>query len=346
MNKFTFLSALSLLLLASCQVISFDDDDNDAGTTKGEKTMHFRLTTYKMTNIDELPDGNTDDDGYDDNDEDDGYDDDYDDDSDYAPSYSSRHRFQTIRAEDTHHPTRAASKDVTDHLLLAIYDDQGHLVDTIAYQDKDDATLPSYGTFTHTLHYGKYTLLALGWNSTQQCTVHRPDSISFSEGWAPHTFLCRQNIVVSESYSDTRSISLRRCVAKFSLSFNEYKDKTIPQDLSDFVIRISGAGSTLDSETRHCASLHDVTRTVAVATPANVRSLTSYCFLPTDSTGLTINVTARDAEGNTLAERTFEDVPMKINYETRYTGSFFPYGSTGGTIEVDTDYDGEILVEF
>ncbi|MCM1373203.1 MAG: FimB/Mfa2 family fimbrial subunit [Bacteroides sp.] len=307
MKTITILSAL-VLLLASCQVVKFDEDENGNTTAKGEKTMHFRLTAYSMNNLNEIPDGNDD------------------------------------TTADGDASTRAIPQNATDHFLLGIYDDKGNLVDTIVYQDKDDTTLPTYGTFTHTLKFGKYTLLALGWNGNQKCTVHRPDSISFSEDWVPHTFLCRQNIVVSESYSDTRSLSLKRCVAKFTLKF---KDASIPQEVSDFIIRFTGAGCTLNGETRHCARQNDFERAIPVTIdPSRVKSITSYCFLPADSTGLSINVTAYDTDGNTLADKTFEDVPMKINYETKYSGHYFPFGSIEGSIDFDTNFDGEFNAEF
>ena len=298
MKKITILSA-TILLLASCQMVNFDVEGDNTGTEKGQKAMNFRLTTYKMYDIDEI----------------------------YGNEEESR----------------ATAKEATDHLLLGIYDAQGNLVDTIAYQDKDDTTLPSYGTFSHTLKYGKYTLLALGWNGTQKCTVHRPDSISFSEGWAPHTFLCRQNIVVSDAFSDTRSLSLKRCIAKFTVV---QKDKIKPEGISDFVFRFSGAGCSLNSETGFSAQQKDFSRTIAIPNPSSFGSVTSYCFLPSDSTGLSINVAARDAAGNILAEKTFEEVPMKINYDTRYSGNFFAISSSDTSIDIDTEYGGSFNIEF
>ncbi len=312
MKTTTFLSALAILF-ASCQSMSFEDEEATTDLAQGEKTMHFRLTPYSMSNLDELPNGNNDID---------------------ADEYSDEA------------PTRASSsqQNTTDHLLLGIYDTQGNLVDTIIHQDKDDPATSSYGTFTHTLKYGKYTLMALGWNGTQKCTVHRPDSISFSEGWVPQTFLCRQNIIVSESYSDTRSLSLRRCVAAFTLKF---KDTAIPEELREFTIRLSGAGNTLNSITKHCAEQKDFTRTIPVTIdPSKVKSITSYCFLPSDSTGLTVNITANDAGGNIIGDRTFEDVPMKLNYVTTYSGNYFPNGVYEGVFEIDTNYDGEFNREF
>lgn len=309
MKKLT-LFPLLVFMLSSCQMMSFDDEDINNDTAKREKTMNFRLTPYKMTNLDELATGNDD--------------------------MASRENALTDETR--------ATQNSTDHLLMGIYDTEGNLVDTIAYQDKDDASLPEYGTFKHTLKYGRYTILALGWNGQQACTVHRPDSITFSEGWVPHTFLCRQNIIVSESYSDTRSLSLKRCIAQFTLHF---KDANFPKGIRDFVFNISGAGASLNAETRHCTRQADFTRTIDIpADVTKIKSLTSYCFLPVDSIGIRLSITAHDIDGNTLGERTFEDVPMKINYVTNYSGNFFPYGDVDGDIEVDEQYDGEINVEF
>ncbi len=309
MKTITVFSTLAILL-ASCQVMSFDDEETTTEPTKGEKAMHFRLSTYSMSSIDDLP--NSDD------------------------------HITTGDDDDTRASTN--QQNLTDHLLLGIYDAENNLVDTIIYQDKDDPGISTYGTFTHTLKYGKYTLIALGWNGDQKCTVHYQDSISFSEGWVPHTFLCRQNVIVSESYSDTRSLSLKRCVAKFTLLF---KDASRPQEVSDFVFRFSGAGNALNSTTKHCTEPKDFTRTIPVNTDlSKIDGISSYCFLPEDSTGLTISLTAHDANGNVLGEKTFEKVPMKINYETKYSGNFFPYESFEGSIEIDTNYDGEFNFEF
>ncbi len=271
--------------------------------------MHIRMSVYKMSSLDELPDSDKD-----------------------------------ITSNEEEGGTRASSSNTTDHLLLGIYDTEGNLVDTIIYQDKDDTTLATYGTFTHTLKFGKYTLLALGWNGNQKCTVHRSDSISFSEGWTPHSFLCRQNIVVSDSYSDTRTLSLKRCVAKFTLIF---KDASKPASLSDFVVRFSGAGSTLNGETGLCAETKDFERIIPVnIEPSKLTNMSSYCFLPADSSGISLNIVARDTDGNTLAERTFNDVPMKKNYPTKGSGLFFQKRSLYAAIEFDTDYDGEFEIDF
>lgn len=282
--------------------MTFDEvEDNAESTTKGSKTMFFRITGFSMTNLDE---------------------------SEHSESRQ----------------TRASSvQNATDHLLLGIYDQNGHIVDSIIYQDKDDTT-ESYGTFSHTLEYGKYTILALGWNGNQECHVHSLDSIYFSENWVPNTFLCRQNIIVNESYSNTRTLSMRRCIARFVINF---KDEIIPQEIGDFVIKFLGAGNTLNSETRHCSEIQEFSRKIDVnIEPSKIKSLTTNCFLPSDSASIGINVLAHSKSGEVIAEREFTEVPMKINYSTNYTGNFFPFSSISETVTFEIDFDGEFNVDF
>lgn len=246
--------------------------------------------------------------------------------------------------DDISEISRASSKqEYTDHLLLGIFDNNGNLVGNIMQHDKNDTTI-TYGTFNHVLKYGKYTILAIGWNGDQQCIVQGLDNISFSAGWVPHTFLCRRNIVVSEAYSDTRTLSMERCVARFVL---KCKDQNLPEESVSFQIRTFNAGNTLDSETRHCTHIQEFVRNTGnLGTITAPLSITSYCFLPEDSANVNINVAAFDKDGNLLAEKYFAEVPMKINYSTNYSGYFFPMGEVEGSVSFNFDFDGDINHEF
>lgn len=241
--------------------------------------------------------------------------------------------------------TKAANtaQDGTDNLLLGIYNTDGAIVGNISYQHKDDPYI-TYGTFSQTLKHGKYTILAIGWNGTQQCHVHSLDSITFSEGWVPNTFLCLQNIVVSENFSDTRTLSLKRCVSRFKLTMN---DEYIPEGIGSFHISMGKSSNNLDSRTRHCNHIRTHERTIPVngeLTPP-IR-VTAYCFLPQDSTGVDITITACDPDGNPMESKEFTNVPMKINYSTNYSGNFFPYSSESGSVTFENEFDGEIFHDF
>ena len=246
---------------------------------------------------------------------------------------------------DNSSESRAATtqNDYTDNLLLGIYDMNGNLIDDIQYQNKSESDI-NYGTFSHTLKYGKYTIIAMGWNGTQQCNVHSLDSITFSEEWVPNTFLCRQNIIVSESYSETRTLSLKRCVARFKMIL---KDDSIPQELNSFVINFSGAGNSLNSKTQHCANITDFYRTIPInINPSKIKDISAYCFLPEDCTEINISVTAYNANDSVITSKTFNNVPMKINYSTNYTGIYFPIGSISESVVFETEFDGEFNSEF
>lgn len=251
---------------------------------------------------------------------------------------------EEIQSDDSAESRAATNQtNYSDNLLLGIFDMDGCLIDSIQYQYKKD-TNTNYGTFNHTLKYGKYTVLAIGWNGEQQCHVHSLDSISFSEKWVPNTFLCRQNFIVDDSYSDTRTLILKRCVSRFMLSF---KDEIIPSDLSKFTIDVFGAGNTLNSGTRHCSKIETYQRVITVnMAPSLIKSISSYCFLPLDSAGVNIDVVAYSANGDTISYKSFSNVPMKINYSTNYIGNFYNFASGTDEITFETDFDGELVHEF
>ncbi|MGN0234375.1 MAG: hypothetical protein ACI4B5_08150, partial [Bacteroidaceae bacterium] len=62
---------------------------------------------------------------------------------------------------------------------------------------------------------------------------------------------------------------------------------------------------------------------------------TIYLFLTSTQEDMDITASAIDSEGNTFIERSFSDVPMKVNTLTIYKGMFF----------ADTPYDFSIQVE-
>lgn len=299
--KKNILLLLSLLLLASCQTVTFEDIDADGGGETGSKCMNFVYHGFSMTEIDGNEIG------------------------------------ETIGTK------AATDKKYTDNLLLGIFDMDGTLVDSIQYQSKNDTTI-QYGNFSHVLKYGRYIVLAMGWDGSQKCHVHSLDSIYFSENWVPNTFLCRKNIIVNDTYSDTREISLKRCVSRFMLYL---EDEVYPEQVSKITINISGAGSTLDSESQHCTHVQSFEREIPVnIAPSKIKSLTSYCFLPTDSANIGIEICAVDADGEIVTSRKFNDVPAKINYSTNYTGNFFNYYSGNSDIAIEAEFEGEINVHF
>ena len=70
-------------------------------------------------------------------------------------------------------------------------------------------------------------------------------------------------------------------------------------------------------------------------------------FLPADEAKINITVSAKDADNKTIFAKTFEDVPMKINRITRYTGEFFKNGeNVTGNISVNDKWTDDLDFTF
>lgn len=271
-----------ILCMVSCQGISFEEDE-DESESRGSMEMKIRLTGL-------------------------------------SPSSPDVYKPVATQGE-----SRATSKDTDspEHLLLAIYTKKGNLVDKIMIQDKSSAE--EFGTFKKELEFGTYTILAIGWRGSQECIVgdgesipSSLDSVSFSERWVPNSYICRQNIIVSDSYSDTRTLSLKRCVTKFLLMFAEDK---VPDNIHDCVIEAKGIGWRMAQTSHYCKPEATYTRVISV-NPTNT-GITFYAFMPKEESEADIVITARDVDGNTLAKQTYENVPLKINRCTEFSEHFF-----------------------
>lgn len=252
--------------------------------------------------------------------------------------------FKSTYLEETEDATKASStQEYTDHIILAIYDKDGNQVGNAIKQDKGDPNI-TYGTFSYTLEYGKYTILAIGWNGEQQCLITSLENISFSENWVPQMFICRQNIVVSESYSNQRTMTLKRCVATWVLNCT---DKNIPKEASVFKFHFTNAGNTLNSETLYCPQTQDFER--EVVSEGNLTSplkITAHCFLPQESGTINVKVSVYDKSGNIIAEREITDIPMRINCRTISSGNLFPIGEANGNVAFETEYAEDINHSF
>ncbi|MGN0309174.1 MAG: hypothetical protein ACI4C3_01070 [Bacteroides sp.] len=76
-------------------------------------------------------------------------------------------------------------------------------------------------------------------------------------------------------------------------------------------------------------------------------SFSFFTFLTTTDAALYVKAICKDAEGATLYEREFTDVPLSINHQTTYTGEFFKNGNDlGGSFGILTEWGEEKNFEF
>ena len=227
--------------------------------------------------------------------------------------------------------TRAAT-DITElcsRLNIAIFDAEGTKVKTVAQKEGDS----SYGTVALTLTAGTYRLVVIAHNCDGSATITSEEKVTFPNNKVTDTFYYYGDLVVT---SDVQSydLTLTRAVAMFRLVLT---DEEIPSNVAKLKFYYVGGSSTFSPKDGYgCVnSKQTEVRTV----PADFVSGTAfdiYTLPHTESDVLTkLTVTALDANDNTVKERIFENVPITRNQITRYTGSFFGSGGSGGSSSSD-----------
>jgi hypothetical protein len=226
--------------------------------------------------------------------------------------------------------SRAALDDACSNLNYYRYVG-GELVNSIAQTSADE----DFGTITDKMDYGTHELYFIG---------HKAGSVTMTDGVATFdkvndTFSYYASVVVDEDSDPSMAISMPRRVAKFELVAAD----ALPTTLSTVVVTITGAATALDVKSGLGASVDTQTKTITV--PASNIGKTnctfgSYVFLPDGVEEVDITYTFKDANGDTLAEHVFPEVPMETNYITRYTGNAFS-DDFNGAVTAQSEWSGE-----
>ncbi len=237
--------------------------------------------------------------------------------------------------------TRSTEVSNLKYLELGIYDaTTKELTSTVLQENTDE----DYGTFNVTIPYGSYTLVFIGWYTTQDVEADMSDlnAIVFTDNYVPHLFCETLDLTVDENTLESQSIRLSRVIAGFRVVISD----EIPEDASYFHVTSEGGGYALDPLTGFAASLasreNDVTVLSSWAGQTD-RNFNVYALLTQETAEMKFVVDAYDTSNNLMVSHTFTDVPMKINQLTRYTGNFFAIETSEGSFSVSLadDYSWE-----
>ena len=240
-------------------------------------------------------------------------------------------------------PTRAKtySVDSVSHLDFIIYDAENDTVVIHQHQKKGEE---GYGTFSALLPYGSYNVVFLGYESQRrEAKVDDITAICFEDNFVPHFFSKKLPVPIDKPETEATPVVLKRAVACFNL-ISSGKNPSNLKSIS-FTIHggshhfnaLTGMGSQVESRTYTFDSIKNVA--------ADTLNLGVFTFLTSLETTMNFTVTAKDHEGNVIRTRDFNNVPMKINQITRYTGQFFETdkGSSGYTLSLDGEKWGNDL---
>lgn len=186
---------------------------------------------------------------------------------------------------------------------------------TAISQTAEDA---GFGTITATLDKTKtYTLYAVAHKATGAATL-TDGIISWPNDKVTHTMY--YTTTFSPSTATVLNCEMTRIVAQFKLETTD----VVPDDCQAFQFAIPGTGTRWSVTT----GMSNVTDKVVEYTSFTRRQdgtvqFTMYGIVTDAQTLHDITVTALDGDGNTIQERTFEDVPLRNGYRTLYRGLFF-----------------------
>ena len=223
--------------------------------------------------------------------------------------------------------TRAAT-DITElcsRLNIAIFDAEGTKVKTVAQKEGD----ASYGTVALSLAAGTYRLVVIAHNCDGSATITSTEKVTFPNNKVTDTFYYYGDLVVTAE-KQSYGLTLTRAVAMFRLVLT---DDEIPSTVAKLKFYYLGGSSTFSPKDGYGCVNSKQTEIRPVAADGIYEI---YTLPHTEEDVLTkLTVTALDANDNILKERTFENIPITRNQVTRYTGSFFGSGGSGGSSSSD-----------
>lgn len=245
--------------------------------------------------------------------------------------------------------SRASSLDqYFSKLNVMIFSPDGQRVlDKVRTQTADDTSQP-FGTMSFNLAPGTYTIVAVGHSSAKSATIKSLEAVQFtaSDGEKlTDTFSHCSTLVVGTDHTAC-TLPMYRATAMVQFVIT---DDVVPGNFAYFIIDYTGGSANFNPTT-----LQGITK----STQSERRLRNSlmihqaYTFPYLAASGhLKMTVTATDASGATIRQRTFTDVPVTRNRITTYTGHFFQPGDGAFTqsdfsFVIHADWDGEDIYQF
>ena len=229
-------------------------------------------------------------------------------------------RFSTFAMSQTDIMTRAGLGEAKcSKLDFAVFDDEGNLY----YSEQQDSSAAGFGTVTlNEVRFGSYDVIAIA-HSGSIHAVFRSDSLVDFNGKVPETFCKHISLNVDRNTKSAQKMELSRIVGQFVLVTSDLQ----PTDIKSFRFDITGGGTCFNPKTGLAPQSDPNVRTVSFSDVSSLGGSTGrysfYTFLPATSADIAVTANAYDNEGNTSFSYSFAGVPMKVNYQTVYTGKFF-----------------------
>ncbi len=206
----------------------------------------------------------------------------------------------------------------------------------------------NFGTANVNLAEGTYRFVVIAHSGKGNCTISSPEKISFYKSKMTDTFCYYGTMEVSEEENEEREINLSRAVAKIRIHIND----EIPESVKQLKFYYTGGSSTLNATTgKGCVNSR---QTENITVVAGQKDYEIYTFPHEDDKKVKLTITALDEEGTEIASKVIEDIPVKSNFITTFSGNLFEEsgadgsqtGTSGITLKFDPTWDGEETYNF
>ena len=189
---------------------------------------------------------------------------------------------------------------------------------TDVHQTSSDA---NYGTVTTTLNKTKtYTLYAIAHKAAEACTLTN-GIIAYPDDKVKESFF--YSTTFTPATTANMNCSMHRITGKFALQTTD----AVPADVDHFRFTIANTGIRFNAATAAPDNVIDRQVDFASISRNNTDGTCSFaCQILSTSdaaTNFTITATAYSATNDIIEQKTFENVPIRNNYRTAYTGAFF-----------------------
>ena len=243
---------------------------------------------------------------------------------------------EQVSFDDDKTGTRA-THDITElcsRITLVFFQD-GKKVKTIHQKDTDD----EFGTLQTTLPAGEYKFVAIAHNGNGNPSITSLEEIYFdSKVTMTDTFYYYGELDVTEPQD--LNLSLKRAVAmvRFVISDN------VPDEVTRMKFYYTGGSSTFNAITGYGSkdSRQTEYRDVDEAAHSGESYYEIYTFPHEEEDLLKLTVTAQTDDDDEYLERVFENIPVKINQITKFTGKFFENAQKPGefktTMTINDDW--------
>ena len=251
--------------------------------------------------------------------------------------------------------TRASDKNATEakinRIAFSVFDKNKKVV----YSEKSVETDSAFGTFSFLVIPGDYTFVAVAHKASGKddaaADIQSLSAATITTSKLLNTYSSHKEVCVEAHRTQSFSVE---CGKRRTSTFKLLCTDETPANVASCEIILNPSASystsyTFDPSTGLISEQQQYKNTFNVAdikakTFKGV-SLSVQCLLTAETQSIDITVNMKDAEGETVKSRTFNNVEMKPHRDTKATGPFF-HSTVNGSFLFDTTDDDAHIVDF